>query len=157
MTAWTDDILLCSDGKSRLRPEDRVALERNGVELVEERIARLDGRHGRLQRIVFRSGRQEARTALFFDTPSSAQSTLAQSLGCQFTRNGGVRCGQHEATSVPGVFVAGNIIKDVQLAIVAAAEGARAAFGINRALTREEFDRKATGIRPMHHRSFEAQ
>lgn len=156
MTAWTDDILLCSDGRSRLTSEDRVALERNGIELVEERIARLEGRHGRLQRIVFRSGRQEGRTALFFDTLSSAQSTLAESLGCQFTRNGGVRCGQHEATSVPGVFVAGNIIKDVQLAIVAAAEGARAAFGINRALTREEFDRKATGVHRIHHPSVKA-
>jgi thioredoxin reductase len=151
MTAWTDDILLCSDGRSRLSSDDRTALERNGIELVEEPIARLEGHDGRLQSIVFRSGREEARAALFFDMPTSAQSSLAESLGCRFTRNGGVHCGQHEATSVPGVFVAGNIIKDVQLAIVAAAEGARAAFGINRALTREEFERKSTGRRRTHH------
>jgi hypothetical protein len=49
------------------------------------------------------------------------------------------------------VFVAGNIIKDVQLAIVAAAEGTRAAFGINRALTREDFERRATGSRRIQH------
>jgi hypothetical protein len=49
------------------------------------------------------------------------------------------------------VFVAGNIIRDVQLAIVAAAEGARAAFGINRALTREAFTRAATGDTPIEH------
>jgi thioredoxin reductase len=157
LTAWSDDILLCSDGRSRLGSDDRVALERNGIELAEERIARLDGRDGQLQRIVFRSGRCEARTALFFDTPCSAQSSLAESIGCQFTHKGGVRCGQHEATSVPGVFVAGNIIKDVQLAIVAAAEGARAAFGINRALTREEFERKATGVRGVKHPSIDGQ
>ena len=153
LTAWTRHILLCSDGRTRLNSQDRAALERNGIELVEERIARLEGRDGRLQRIVFRSGRQEARSALFFDTPCSAQSSLAESIGCQFTHKGGVRCGQHEATSVPGVFVAGNIIKDVQLAIVAAAEGARAAFGINRALTREEFERKATGVQRVNHPS----
>jgi thioredoxin reductase len=157
MTAWTDDILLCSDGRLRLGSEERAALERNGIELVDEPIARLEGRHGRLQRIVFRSGREEARTALFFDMPSSEQSSLAESLGCQFTHKGGVRCGQHEATTVPGVFVAGNIIKDVQLAIVAAAEGARAAFGINRALTREEFDRNATGVRRMNHPSIQGR
>jgi thioredoxin reductase len=106
-----------------------------------------------LQSIVFRSGRKKRRTALFFDTPTSAQSSLAESVGCQFTHKGGVRCGEHEATSVPGVFVAGNIVKDVQLAIVAAAEGARAAFGINRALTSEDFDRKATGARRISHPS----
>jgi hypothetical protein len=49
------------------------------------------------------------------------------------------------------VFVAGNIIKDVQLSIVAAAEGARAAFGINRSLSREDFDRRSTGRRRISH------
>jgi thioredoxin reductase len=59
------------------------------------------------------------------------------------TACGGIHCGQYEASSVPGVYAAGNILKDVQLSIVAAAEGARAAFGVNRALTREDFARRA--------------
>ena len=67
------------------------------------------------------------------------QPKLAESLGCLFDRRGGIVCGDYEATNVPGVFAAGNIIRDVQLSIVAAAEGARAAFGINRELTREDF------------------
>ena len=79
--------------------------------------------------------------------PSSGQSRLAESLGCEFTRHGGIKSGRYEATNVPGVFVAGNVIKDVQLSIVAAAEGARAAFGINKALSREEFYKKAIGVR----------
>jgi pyruvate/2-oxoglutarate dehydrogenase complex dihydrolipoamide dehydrogenase (E3) component len=62
---------------------------------------------------------------------------------------------RYEATSVPGVFVAGNIIKDVQLSIVAAAEGARAAFGINRSLTREDFERHATGVQCIEHPSMQ--
>jgi thioredoxin reductase len=76
---------------------------------------------------------------LFFNLPCHHQSELARVLGCQFTPAGAIRCGRYEATSVPGVFVAGNILKDVQLSIVAASEGAKAAFGINRALTREDF------------------
>ena len=47
-------------------------------------------------------------------------------------------------TSVAGVS-AGNVIKDVQLSIVAAVEGARAEFGINRTLAREDFERRAWG------------
>jgi thioredoxin reductase len=62
-----------------------------------------------------------------------------------------VLCGKYEATSVPGVYVAGNIIRNVQLSIVAAAEGASAAFGINRALTREDFERRATGRAHVEH------
>ncbi|HEY6645420.1 MAG TPA: hypothetical protein VIZ63_25040, partial [Povalibacter sp.] len=114
-------------------------------------ISRLVGTRGKLSAIEFDDGQARPRDVLFFDTAASGQSRLAESLGCQFTRKKGVKCGQYEATSVPGVFVAGNIIGDVQLSIVAAAEGARAAFGINRALTREDFDRKATGRRRIEH------
>jgi thioredoxin reductase len=109
-----------------------------------------------LRAVVFADGDRVEREALFFDTPSRAQSTLADSLGCRYSRHGGVLCGQFEATSVPGVFVAGNIIRDVQLSIVSAAEGARAAFGINRALTREDFARRAGTVRVEHPRVPEA-
>lgn len=143
MTGWARDIVLCTDGRSGYSAEQRSALARNGIVLNEKRVTALKGTRGRLQAVVFQDGQTLPRDALFFDTPSRHQSKLAQSLGCEFTRDGGVRCGDYEATTVPGVFVAGNIIRDVQLSIVAAAEGARAAFGIHRSLTREDFEKRA--------------
>jgi thioredoxin reductase len=143
MTAWARDIVLCTDGRAGYSPLERQQLERNGIVIVETRVASLEGARGKLHAVIFRDGRRLPRDVLFFDTPSSSQSKLAQSLGCRFGRNGGVLCGDYEATSVPGVYAAGNIARDVQLSIVAAAEGARAAFGINRALTREDFQRRA--------------
>ena len=151
LTAWTDDIVLCTDGRARYTLAERRHLKRNDIRLVEKRIAAFEGRRGILHAVRFRDGELLERDGLFFDTPSRAQSTLADSLGCRYGRNGGILCGQYEATSVPGVFVAGNIIRDVQLSIVAAAEGARAAFGINRSLTREDFERRATGKRRIEH------
>jgi thioredoxin reductase len=151
LTTWTEDIVLCTDGPARLSKTDRTYLDRIGIEIREERIETLEGDRGKLRAILFHGGSALRRSVLFFDTPSSGQSKLAESLGCQFNRKGGIRCGDYEATSVPGVFVAGNIIRDVQLSIVAAAEGARAAFGINRALTREDFDRRTTGARRVEH------
>jgi thioredoxin reductase len=141
LTAWSADLVLCTGGRAGYSAEDRRQLERNGIRLVERRITALEGVNARLRTVVFSDGERLARDALFFDTPSHSQSRLAESLGCRFGRDGGVLCGAYEATSVAGVFVAGNIIRDVQLSIVAAAEGARAAFGINRALTREDFER----------------
>jgi thioredoxin reductase len=151
LTAWTRDIVLCTDGPVRYSREERAHLDRNRIRVVEKRIAALEGRRGRMTAVLFRDGERLPRQGLFFDTPSRGQSMLAESLGCRIGRHGGVLCGQFEATSVPGVFVAGNIIRDVQLSIVAAAEGARAAFGINRALTREDFERRATGARTIDH------
>jgi len=142
LTAWTRDIVLCTDGASGYSAEERGLLDRNHIRLVEKHITALEGVRGRLRAVRFSKGERLLRDAMFFDTPSHSQSRLAESLGCRFGRNGGVLCGEYEATSVPGVFVAGNIIRDVQLSIVAAAEGARAAFGINRALTREDYLRR---------------
>jgi len=143
MTAWTRDIVLCTDGRASYTSEQLRLLEANDIVLIRKRIERLEGAGGRLRAVVFRDGTRLARQALFFDTPSRGQSKLPESVGCQFDRHGGIACGQYEATNVPGVFVAGNIIRDVQLSIVAAAEGARAAFGINRDLTREDFVARA--------------
>ncbi|HEY0685780.1 MAG TPA: NAD(P)/FAD-dependent oxidoreductase [Steroidobacter sp.] len=139
MTAWTGDIVLCTDGASHLTRAAQRQLQRNGIELRTARIARLEGRRGQLTQIVFRNGDALPRDALFFDTPSSEQSALSRAIGCEYESDGGVKCGQYSETSVPGVYAAGNITRDVQLAIVAAAEGTKAAFGINRALTREDF------------------
>jgi len=139
MTAWTDDIVLCSDGRLALDDSEKHALRQNGIRIEETPIARLAAQRGRLRAVVLRDGRALARGALFFDGESRQQTDLAARLGCSFTQAGGVSCGRYEATDVPGVYVAGNAIKDVHLAIVAAAEGAKAAVGINKALTREDF------------------
>jgi thioredoxin reductase len=49
-----------------------------------------------------------------------------------------VRTGKYERTNVPGLYVAGDSSRRVQFAIVAAAEGAMAAFDINNELVNEE-------------------
>ena len=151
LTAWTRDIVLCTDGPAGLDAQAKKHLERNGVEVLPERIERLAIKGGRLKDVVFRSGRRISRAAVFFDTRSQLQSSLMEQLGCSFERGGRVKSGKYEATTVPGVYAAGNVIQDVQLSIIAAAEGARAAFGINRALTREDFERAATGRKRIGH------
>jgi thioredoxin reductase len=143
LTAWSRDVLLCTDGPSGLTRAQVEMLERNGVRVVRHKVQGLESRDGKLTAVRFKGGLSIPRKALFFNTPSWPQSPLAAELGCKFAHHGGVLCGKYEATSVPGVYVAGNIIRDVQLAIVAAAEGTRAAFGINRALTCEDFSRSA--------------
>jgi thioredoxin reductase len=142
MTAWTSDIVLCTDGPAGLSPLRKAELDQNRIRLVTAKIKELKGRNGRLNAIVFQNGSQLARTALFFDLPARKQSNLAESIGCDLTRNGRIECGKYAVTNVPGVFAAGNVVDDVQLSIVAAAEGAQAAFGINTALTREDFARR---------------
>ena len=137
LTAWTRDLMLFSDGESGLDADAQARLARNGVALCEKAIAKLEGSDGCLEAVRVADGGRIPRQALFFDTPSFLRSRLLEDLGCPFDESEGVFTGEYEATAVPGLFAAGNVLRDVQLACVAAAEGARAAFGINKALTRE--------------------
>ncbi len=151
LTGWSRRVVLCTDGPGGFSDEERAALRHNDIDVIGKRVQRLEGEGGVLRHVVFRDGTKLACDALFFDMPSRSQSDLATQLGCTFTRQGGVACGKYEATAVPGVYVAGNIVRNVQLSIVAAAEGANAAFGINRALTREDFNLRANGRRTVEH------
>ena len=72
---------------------------------------------------------------------SIQQDSLAERLGCVFTRKGTVNTGTLCETNVSGVFVAGDASRDAQFVIVAAAEGVKAALAINQALQRQELRR----------------
>lgn len=138
LTAWSRELVLCTDGPGDLSFEDLARLARNGITVREEPIARLEGKDGILERIAFTNGDVLPRRALFFNTGEYEQSELPAKLGCDFTSHGTVRTGEYEATNVPNLYVAGDASRRVQVVIVAAAEGAEAAFAINTALLRGE-------------------
>jgi len=137
LTLWTGDLLLCTDGPSELKDHERESLARHGIALREERLARLEGRDGALERIVFVHGPAVERRGLFFNTGQHQRSDLPAKLGCEITPDDAIHTGKRETTNVPGLYVAGDASRDVQLAIVAASEGANAAFDINEALHQE--------------------
>ena len=133
---WTDDLVLCTNGSS-LSEEHAGFLNKAGIGVRKDAIARLEGKDGCLQAILFAGGESLSRKALFFTTGQHPRSPLLETLGCRFDEEGGVACDPDGRTSVPGVFVAGDVSRDVQLAIIAAAEGARAALAINKSLLDE--------------------
>ncbi len=138
LTAWSRDLVLCTDGPPELDERDLVRLSRHGITVRDERIARLEGSDGLLERIVFTTGEALPRRALFVHMSERQRSDLPAKLGCIMTQRGVVRTGEYEATTVPGLYVAGDASRRVQLVIVAAAEGAEAAFAINTALLKED-------------------
>jgi thioredoxin reductase len=76
---------------------------------------------------------------LFFTTGQHQASSLARSMGCEFNEKGTVHTGRHESTTVAGLYVAGDASRDVQWVIVAAAEGAEAAFAMTQELIKESW------------------
>jgi thioredoxin reductase len=138
LTVWSRDLVLCTDGPGEIDDEDRARLARNGIHVREERVIALEGHDGILERIIFDAGEPLARRAMFFTTGQFQRSELATRLGCEVNDKGTVRTGKYESTHLPGLYVAGDASRAVQWVIVAAAEGAEAAFAINTDLIAEE-------------------
>jgi thioredoxin reductase len=139
MLGWSNDIVLCTDGPTGIDAADLATLERNGIRVRDERVVRLEGQEGILERVVFDRGEPLARRALFFTTGQHMSCELAKSLGCRFNEKGTVHTGRHESTDVPGLYVAGDASRDVQWVVIAAAEGAEAAFAITQDLIKESW------------------
>jgi thioredoxin reductase len=137
---WSRDLVLCSDGPSGLSAEDIQRLADHQIPVREDRIMRLEGSDGALERIIFDNEEPLARSALFFSSRQQQRSMLPEKLGCQFTEQGCVDTGEYEKTNVPGLYVAGDASRLVQFAIVAASEGAQAAVAINKELMKEDID-----------------
>jgi thioredoxin reductase len=141
LKTWSADIILCTNGPSRIDREGRERLARHGIPIRTERIARLEGIDGLLERVRFVNGSSIDRQALFFTTGQDQSCNLAERLGCAFTGKGAVWTNRQEGTGIPGLYVAGDASWDVQFVIVAAAEGAKAAVAINAELQQEEQER----------------
>lgn len=140
---WSRDVVLVTDGPAGLTARQKKDLGRLGIEVRSEKVIRLEGQRGMLEHIVFENGVVLDRRALFFSTGQDPCCDLAEKFGCIFDK-GTVRTGLKGDTNVPGLFVVGDASHDVQFAIVAAAEGAKAAVAIHEALRQEEL-RSQTG------------
>jgi thioredoxin reductase len=137
LKTWSRDVILFTNG-NHLPPRHRDELQREGISFEQGFIRRLEGSKGVLRSIVLQDGRSIPRRAMFFSTGQYLHSDLPKRMGCKLNAKGTIVTNRLQGTATPGLYVAGDASKDVQLAIVAAAEGAKAGFAINKALQSEE-------------------
>lgn len=140
LTVWSRNVILLTHGSGGLDAAACGDLARQGIEVLDERIARLEGEPDGegLRRIVLDNGRTIESRALFYAFDECRQSPLVGQLGCDVSEKGAVVTGHCEKTNVPGLFVAGDASRRVKFAVVAAAEGAMAAFAANTELLKED-------------------
>lgn len=139
MLLWSRDVVLLTDGPAELSAEDRAKLDRHRIRVIETPVQALEGEE-HLERIRFRDGSALDRHSLFFIHGERLPSGLVETLGCELTPKGVVKTHSYERTNIPGLYVAGDASRRVQFAVVAAAEGAMAAFAINTELLDEDVE-----------------
>src|SRR6478735_8042493 len=137
LKTWSENVMLFTDGTNKLTGPQVSQLQRNGITVNLKKIKSLTGKDGQLQEIVLADGNTEKREVMFFNTGTEQQCTIGEMLGCEFTSNGVIKTRKLQQTNIKGIFVAGDAARDVQLVIVAAAEGTKAAVAINMELQQE--------------------
>ena len=138
LTAWSRDVVLCTDGVARMPRGHRDALAERGIRIDTRPIARLEGTDGRLSQVVFRDGDALSRAAMFLAVENVQACLLGIELGCRLTRKGALVTDKNQCTTIPRLYAAGDATRDAQFVIVAAAEGAQAAVAIHSALHHED-------------------
>jgi thioredoxin reductase len=134
LKTWTSRVVLCTNGTRAIRPHDWQQLHHEGIEVYTSRILRVEHDGPLVRAVAFADGSSKPCAAIFFSGRQSQQCDLAARLGCAMNRGGVVKTGTLGQTHLPGLYVVGDASRDVQFAIVAAAEGAKAAVSINKAL-----------------------
>jgi thioredoxin reductase len=134
---WSSDVVLFAHGGD-LTASDRERLGACGIDVVDTPVAGLVVDDDALTGVELQDGRVIARAAVFVRPRFVPNNDLLADLGCENNDDGWPVIDQTGATSVPGVWVAGNAANPRGQVITAAGEGSAAAIAINNDLVDED-------------------
>jgi len=128
--------------QGRFEPDDeqRALLDARGVAIERSPVTALLGEAPELSAVQLADGRVVPLNALFVAPAQRMASPLAQALGCAFDDGPLgpiIRADDWKATTVPGVFAAGDAARPMQNATLASADGVLAGVGAHQSLIRD--------------------
>ena len=137
--AWTQDIALLTDGPVTLDADTQARLARQGVVIYDGVISALEGGEQGLERIRFADGATLARRGLLYKAQTVPGSEVPVQLGAELGPDGlPVLIAPFSQSTVPGLYIAGDMVSLAASVVFAAASGAMAAAGLNHALTQQD-------------------
>lgn len=132
MRTYSDRVTLIHVGEPGGLTE-RAALERLGIGLVETPIEQVHLEGDRVTALSW-GGRQTAFDMVYSALGTSANAVLARTLGAALCDDGRLLVDDHQMTSIPGFYAAGDVVRGLNQIAVATAEAAVAATAIHNAL-----------------------
>jgi thioredoxin reductase len=134
---WSSDVVLFTHGGTPTAQE-RAQLAARGIEVVERPVTRLVVEDDALQGLELDTGAVVARRAVFVRPRFVPHSDLLVTLGCETDADGWPVVDATGATTVDGVWAAGNVANPRAQVITAAGEGSAAAIALNNDLVDED-------------------
>jgi thioredoxin reductase len=136
----SEDVTVFRQGQP-LSDDERAGLEARGIGIVEEKVVSLQVREDRLTGVVLADGTVVPLEALVVQTRMEASGSLAARLGAEVTEfpfGSQLLVDPTGATTVPGVYAAGNVADASAQVGASAAQGVRVGAVVNAVLVAEE-------------------
>lgn len=136
---WSDDVTLFP-GDAALTHDQAEVLAARGVRVEPGVVRRVVVEDDALRGVELEEGRTVPRTAIFVRPTFTPQDELLRDVGCAPDEDGWIAHDALGATSVPGVYVAGNAVDPRAQVVTAAGQGSATAVAINADLVAEDLD-----------------
>ncbi|MGB0120544.1 MAG: FAD-dependent oxidoreductase, partial [Solirubrobacterales bacterium] len=144
LRGWSDDVILLTDGPADLTDEQRGKLEAAAVGVEERPLAGLRAENGDLAAVGFVDGAEIERSGLMVAPRLHQRTDLAAQLGASHADPNPMAADRlvvdaFQRSTVPGVFVAGDVSGQFPQVAAAIAAGSNAAAFIVQTLLSEDF------------------
>ena len=135
LRTYTADLkLILLGSEERLSEENRAALDAAGVEVIESSLSRVVIEQDRVAALEFSGGAAHRFDSVYSALGTKPRTELAQATGALTARDGRLWVNDHQMTSIPGLYAAGDMVRGLNQISVAQAEAAIAATDIHNRL-----------------------
>lgn len=136
---WSHNLVVCTNGHQPLTATESALLQKKGISIIDEQIVELEGKNGFLTAVKFETQGEMKFDSGFVATEWTPATQFGKQLGCELNDVDGIVTDMLGRTTISGVYAAGEALGFGSQLIVAAAEGVRAAAGVNSDLIELEF------------------
>jgi len=137
---WSQDLIVCTNGKPLLTTEERKMLESKNIQVIETPVVAFEGQNGLLEQIVLADGHRIKRNAGFVIPKWQPRADFSKQIGYAVTDFGGIATDAMGRSAIAGLYAAGDAahVWPSQL-IYAASDGYKTAVTVNMDLSEELF------------------
>lgn len=137
---WSQDLIVCTNGKPLLSVEDQKVLESKNIRIIETPVVAFEGQNGLLEQVVLADGRRIERSGGFVIPKWQPKADFSKQLEYAMTEYGGIVTDAMGRSTVAGLYAAGDAayVRPSQL-IYAASDGCKVAITVNTDLSEELF------------------
>lgn len=137
---WTSQLTIFTNGLSTLTAEQLEKLHKHHITVNEKEIAEIIHTGGQIHELLFKDGSTFALNALYHKPAFRQHCTVPEALGCERTPAGHIVVNEFQASTVPGVYVAGDATNPFRGVSMSVAAGTLAGAMISRELIISEFE-----------------